>query len=315
MSRFTLHRGGYGSFQLRTRVSLSIMLSVNPPGDRLGQENSILSGQGTRYYVPDFEGCLSVKSVMNGTALWETERRRFLLNEDCWLVLNDRQRYTIMIDSIGSVKTFCLFFERGFVEEIHRVHLTPCHTLLDAPQPSKQGAIEFFTRIEPADSSMMRLLRRFHTELSVNQMSKMDWDLSFLCAGELLISGRTDTVNAISRLPALRKSTRVELYRRLLRGRDFLLSCITEPIQLKDMASAAFLSPFHFHRTFKRVFGETPHRYLTRNRLQRAARLLRQTDLSVTEICLSTGFESLASFSNLFRSYYGVAPSKFSKIQ
>jgi AraC family transcriptional regulator len=292
-----------------------VVLSVNPPPDRLGRENSILSGQGTSYYVPDFEGCLSVKSVLNGKALWETEGRRFLLNEDCCLVLNDRQRYTITIDSLRPVKTFCLFFERGFVEEIQRVHLTPCHALLEAPQPSRPRTIEFFTRIEPADTSLMGFLRRFYAELGADRISRTEWDLRFLRAGELLISGRTDTVSAISRLPAMRKSTRVELYRRVLRGRDFLLSCASEPIQLKDIASAACLSPFHFHRAFKRVFGETPHRYLTRSRLQRAAKLLRQGDLSVTEICFSAGFESLASFSSLFRSEYGVAPSKFSKIR
>jgi AraC-like DNA-binding protein len=294
---------------------LIVVLSVNPPANRLGQENSILSGQGTRYYVPEFEGCLSVKSVLKGTALWETDGRRFLLNEDCCLVLNDHQRYTITIDSLRPVKTFCLFFERGFVEEIHRVHVTPCHALLDAPQASQPGAIEFFSRIEPADTSLMRFLRRFDAELGADRISKTEWDLSFLRAGELLISGRTGTMSAISRLPAIRESTRVELYRRLSRGRDFLLSCASDPIQLKDMASAACLSPFHFHRVFKRVFGETPHRYLTRHRLQRAAKLLRQTNLSVTEICFRAGFESLASFSRLFRSEYGVAPSKFSKIR
>lgn len=290
-----------------------VVLSVNPSADRLGQENSVLSGQGTRYYVPDFDGCLSIKSVVNGTALWETEGRRFLLNENCCLILNDRQRYTITIDSLRPVKTFCLFFERGFVEEIYRVHLTPCHALLDAPQPSQPRTIEFFTRIEPADTSLMSLLKRFCAELGADRISRTEWDLNFLRAGELLISGRTDSMSAISRLPAMRKSTRVELYRRLLKGRDFLLSCASQPIQLKDMAGAACLSPFHFHRAFKRVFGETPHRCLTRNRLQLAAKLLRQTDLSVTEICLSTGFESLASFSSLFRSEYGVSPSKLAR--
>jgi AraC family transcriptional regulator len=292
-----------------------VMLPLNPPSDRLGQENSVLSGQGSRYYVPDFEGCLSVKTVLKGTALWETEGRRFLLNEDCWLVLNDRQRYTNTIDSARPVKTFCLFFERGFVEEIHRVQVTSCRALLDAPQPSRPGTVEFLSRIEPDDGPLMGLLRRFNTELKAGAMSRTEWHLNFLRAGELLVSARTGTTSAISRLPAIRNSTRVELYRRLLRGRDFLLSCASDPIQLKDMASAACLSPFHFHRTFRRAFGETPHRYLTRIRLQRAAKLLCENDLSVTEICLSTGFESLASFSSLFRSRYGIAPSKFSKIQ
>ena len=84
------------------------MLPVNPPSQLLGCENAVLSGSGIHYHVPDFEGCLSIKSVVDGTAAWETEKRRFLLNEDCWLILNDRQRYTITIDALRPVKTFCL---------------------------------------------------------------------------------------------------------------------------------------------------------------------------------------------------------------
>lgn len=125
------------------------MLPVNPPGDRLGRENAVLSGRGTQYFVPDFEGCLSVKSVVNGNAVWEAENRRFNLNEDCWLILNDRQHYSITIDSFTPVTTFCLFLERGFVEDIYRACATSCDQLLDSPFTDATGKISFFTRIEP----------------------------------------------------------------------------------------------------------------------------------------------------------------------
>lgn len=146
-------------------------------------------------------------------------------------------------------------------------------------------------------------------------MSQMEWDQAFQQIGEFLIAERSNAPAEMARLPALSQSTRLELYRRVLRGRDFLLSSLSDSVHLKDMAAAACLSPFHFHRSFARAFGETPHRYLTRHRLQKAAKLLRRTDLNVTEVCLSAGFESLASFSNLFRRHYGVPPGKFSKIQ
>ena len=60
------------------------MLQVNPPSQLLGCENAVLSGSGIHYHVPDFEGCLSIKSVVDGTAAWETEKRRFLLNLTCF---------------------------------------------------------------------------------------------------------------------------------------------------------------------------------------------------------------------------------------
>jgi AraC-like DNA-binding protein len=290
------------------------VLPVNPPGERLGRENAVLSGRGTRYFVPDFEGCLSVKSVVNGTAVWEAENRRFNLNEDCWLILNDRQHYSITIDSFTPVTTFCLFFERGFVEDIYRTSVTSCGRLLDSPHLGSAGKITFFTRIEPG-GPLMDLVGRFRSELTGGAMSRIEWDQAFQQLGEFLIAERSSAPREMARLPAVPQSTRQELYRRVLRGRDFLLSSLSDPIQLKDMAAAACLSPFHFHRSFTRTFGETPHRYLTRHRLQRAAKLLRKAESSVTEACLSAGFDSAASFTNLFRRRYGVPPGKFSKIQ
>jgi len=291
------------------------VLLVNPPGEQLGSENAVLYGSGARYYVPDFEGCLSIKSVFNGQAVWETERRRFLVNEDCWLILNDRQRYTITIDALDPVTTFCLFFERGFVEDAYREQVTPTETLLDSPHPARTPVLEFFTRLEPLNSAVMRSLNLFRMELDAGRLSRVERDQLFLRVARQLILGRQDTGNAIARLPAVRAATRAEVYRRLLRGRDFLLCSLDRPVRLKDMAAPACMSPYHFHRAFTHTFHDTPHQYLTRQRLQRAARLLRQTELSVTEICLATGFESPASFSALFRRHYGVPPREFSKIR
>ena len=292
------------------------MLAVNPPASILSTQNAVLSGSGSRYYVPNFEGCLSIKTVVTGTAVWETENRRFVVSEDSWLILNDRQRYTITIDSLRPVTTFCVFFERGFVEEVHRAKVTPASALLDSPQPFQSDSLDFFTRIESAtDSALLSLLRRFHSELRGSRMSGLEWDERFVQIAETVVVGRNNTLRVMESLPALRKTTREEIYRRLLKGRDFLLSSMSERIALKDMAAAACLSPFHFHRTFRHAFGETPHQYLTRHRLERAARLLSRTELSVTDVCLSSGFASLTSFSGLFRHRFGVSPSKFSKIQ
>jgi AraC family transcriptional regulator len=286
-------------------------LAINPPAPTLGTKNAILSGYGTRYHVRDFEGCLSLKGVIHGSADWETDGRRFVVNQDCYLILNDLQHYTMTIDSPKRVKTFCLFFERGFVEEINRVMTMGDERLLDSPQNSRRLGLEFINRVEPNDSAVLGQLRRFHTELGHGRMPLSEWEEHFLRIGAQLVRERRETLRAIEHLPALRASTREEVYRRLLRGRDFLLGSLHEPIRLKDMAKAANLSPFHFHCSFARVFRETPHQYLTRHRLETAARLLRSTDMSVTSVGLEVGFESVAAFSDSFRRYHGKSPMRY----
>ena len=102
------------------------------------------------------------------------------------------------------------------------------------------------------------------------------------------------------------------VFRRLVRARDFLAASYDAPVVLRDAASQAGMSPFHFLRSFSRVFGETPHAYVQRLRLERAKRQLAQGS-SVTEVCFDVGYASLGSFSALFASRVGLSPSEWQR--
>ena len=97
--------------------------------------------------------------------------------------------------------------------------------------------------------------------------------------------------------------------RRMLRARDTMDRSYDKPLDVPALARIALTSEAHFIRTFKRTFGETPHRYLQRRRLERAMALLRETERPVTEICLDVGFTSLGSFSRTFRDIVGESPT------
>ena len=103
----------------------------------------------------------------------------------------------------------------------------------------------------------------------------------------------------------------LETNRRLLRARDAMDRDFSGPLSISDLAAVACVSEANFIRSFKAVFGETPHRYLQRRRIERAMYLLRCTDTSVTEICMTVGFSSLGSFSRTFADIVGESPSGF----
>ena len=118
--------------------------------------------------------------------------------------------------------------------------------------------------------------------------------------------------HATDRLPFRPVSRDVEdLNRRLLRARDAMDRAYREPLDVRGVAAVAHLSEAHFIRSFRAVFGETPHRYLQRRRVERAMFLLRETDRTVTEICLEVGFTSLGTFSRTFREIVGQTPSAY----
>ena len=105
--------------------------------------------------------------------------------------------------------------------------------------------------------------------------------------------------------------TSEESNRRLLRARDAMDRTYAEPLNIAALAAIALTSEAHFIRTFKATFGETPHRYLQRRRVERAMFLLRRTDRDVTAICLDVGFSSLGTFSRTFRDIVGETPTAF----
>ncbi|MCZ2824291.1 MULTISPECIES: helix-turn-helix domain-containing protein [unclassified Modestobacter] len=99
--------------------------------------------------------------------------------------------------------------------------------------------------------------------------------------------------------------------RRMLRARDAMDRSYAEPLDVPALARIAFVSEAHFIRTFRATFGETPHRYLQRRRVERAMWLLRSTDTTVTDVCMAVGFTSLGTFSRVFTEIVGEPPSVY----
>jgi transcriptional regulator GlxA family with amidase domain len=99
--------------------------------------------------------------------------------------------------------------------------------------------------------------------------------------------------------------------RRMLRARDAMDRTYAEPLDIPALAAIALVSQAHFIRTFRATFGETPHRYLQRRRVERAMARLRETTDSVTDICMRVGFSSLGTFSRTFREIVGESPSEY----
>ncbi|WP_166177822.1 helix-turn-helix domain-containing protein [Rubrobacter tropicus] len=94
-------------------------------------------------------------------------------------------------------------------------------------------------------------------------------------------------------------------------AREFMRHAYTGPVKLPDVSAMANMSPYHFLRVHKEIYGETPHEFLTRLRIGRAKSLLAGGGHNVTEVCFEVGFSSLGSFSALFRERVGVSPSEY----
>ncbi|HKC12615.1 MAG TPA: AraC family transcriptional regulator, partial [Vicinamibacteria bacterium] len=240
---------------------------VNPPVTALGTHNVLLQGHARTYHVRDFPGPLSVKSVVRGEAWWETADGRFHVEAGRYLILNHGQPYSITVESREEVETLCAFFAEGFVEDVLRGLLTTSARLME--DPDLPPACGFLESVRPLRAGVATELLRMHAALKEGSPPELWLEARFLGLARALHAAERDLEREAARLPALRASTRAELYRRLRRARDFVDSSLDRKLSLAIVSRVACLSPYHFHRLFAAAFGETLHAYIVRQRLER----------------------------------------------
>lgn len=107
---------------------------------------------------------------------------------------------------------------------------------------------------------------------------------------------------------------KIYLYKRIVQAKLFIDANFSEDIDLNNISDEACFSKFHFIRLFKTIYGKTPHRYLRSVRIEKA-KLFLQKGLSVSETCFAVGFDSVSSFTGLFRQYTSLSPSVYQQQQ
>jgi AraC-like DNA-binding protein len=281
------------------------------PTAPLGQTNTILRAQG-RQHVWSGMGALSIKTFRGGRAHYTTGSGYHAVHDDVYLVLNQGQPYTIAVDANMPMASFCVFFADGFAEQVRHSLCSGDAQLLDSPEPPATP-VEFFDRTYPHDDVLSPALARMRA--LTGRPYEQGWlDEQFHSLMTTLLHTHQNVLREAERLPATRPATRVELYRRLHLARDYIDATCAGPLALADLARRFGLSPNHLLRTFRQLFRQTPHQYITARRLDLARQLLAETQRPISEICLAVGFESLGSFSWLFRRKIGVAPSEYRRL-
>jgi AraC family transcriptional regulator len=281
-----------------------------PETSELGSANAVLAARARQHSVREFPGPLSIKTVIDGRVAWKLEGREVWVDDSAFLVVNADEPYSMEIDAREPVATCCVFFERGYVERLAGELGRGDSHLLDEPAAG-HAPLTFLSRLHPRDQSVIPSLRVLRDRILAGA-AETEIEQRFLLLARDLLLVYQETKRQAARVPAARASTRDEMLRRASRGREFLHAHAGGSVSLKSAAREACLSPYHFHRIFTSAFGQSPHAYVTRLRLERAQQLLVR-GLPVTEVCGTVGFESLGSFSALFRKRFGMPPSRYAR--
>jgi AraC-like DNA-binding protein len=271
-------------------------------------QNFVFLNASTFTYFASTPGLpLSVKTVSNGRVLYKVDSKEVTIDDGGYLIMNNKQPYSIEIASPTLAESFVVRFPDGWADEVYRCLTTSADALLFAHEGEKRS--NFFEKYTPHDSIVSPSVRALRARFKSGDIPDDAWLEEHLRS--LLFSmwkSQRELKKSLCRIPALRSSTRHELWKRVVIGRDFLHSRCSSKITLSDAARVACLSPFHFLRSFHAVFDLTPHQYLTQCRLNRAKFLLARTELPITDIAFDSGFVTAASFSTTFRNTMGCSP-------
>jgi AraC-like DNA-binding protein len=278
---------------------------------RFTPELVILTATSRWHYHNHLTGQLSIKTMSNGRAVYHIAGgRKIVVDDSGYLILNDLQPYTIEIDSPAPVTSFCIFFPEGQAADVFQNLVATEDLLLTDPFSASHHPI-FFATLMPHDDLVSPAIRQLSQAIWTGPV-EAGWVEQRLASLLMqMVSSQQHMFNRSRYLASRRTATRIELQKRLLIARDYMHATFGQSLSLEDIAHVAMLSPYHFLRTFRQLFGQTPHAYLTHLRLKQAQYLLSSTDLPVTEICFALGFTSLGSFSTLFRRIVGQSPQIF----
>ncbi|WP_262680926.1 helix-turn-helix domain-containing protein [Paenibacillus sp. J5C2022] len=272
--------------------------------------NSPILHEKSKQFYWKGSGALSIKTFRNGKAYYNAGRGHYMVEEGSYLLLNRGQEYAITIESDTLVESFCVFFPDGMLEDVIRSLSTSSSLLLDTPfEITNNSRFEFIERTYPNENILSPLL-----PLSLHSFRNKLWlDEKMHGLIQKLLIAHTHVHHEIQKLPSLRASTRKELYRRIRAGHEYMSAYFDKEIGLSEIARVACLSPNHFLRNYKLLFGFTPHQFIVDRRLHEAKKQLHSTGKTITEICFSVGFQSHGTFTNLFTRRFGVSPSNFRK--
>ncbi|MBK8981207.1 MAG: helix-turn-helix transcriptional regulator [Ignavibacteria bacterium] len=252
---------------------------------------------------------LTLKCSMKGLEKFNTPERTYGVNTGNFLILNEGQQCESLIEN--SSESFSIYFKPEFANTALKSLITPSDRMLNHSFKTVSQPVTFFEKLYPHNYYLspvimkMRLASKFNFD-DENWLKERYFELL-----ENLLKLHRELYKDIEKLPPVKLSTKSELYRRVSRAKEYIDMEFTDNLTLKRISKEACLSQFHFLRIFKSVYKQTPHQYLTKKRIEKAVELLKRTDMPVTGICFEIGFESVSSFSIMFKTKFGLPPETF----
>lgn len=275
-------------------------------------QNVVISGRSeSRYLYPKHRTPYLFIANPLTEGNYRVNNNRIRMPQDKFLLLAPDQTLEIRHDQPKPLGLFLILFHDKFFESTCRYFLSSYSDLLDTPFDLKPKDV----RLPNVSHHLTRAIASKLEELQYRgepQQEELDEMLLSLVAE--LLKENNESNKRLRRLKVVKMSTEEELYSRLSIVVQIMNDNVTEKLSLDQIALETGMNKFHLLDNFKKLHGVTPHKYFRNLKLRKAKELI-QKGHSVSEVCSLVGFESIGSFSNLFKSHFHIPPSEMGRLK
>ncbi|QHT67193.1 helix-turn-helix transcriptional regulator [Rhodocytophaga rosea] len=275
-----------------------------------GWPNCIINARGQSSYRPDIKGTLSLFMNVKGETRCGVDNQKVQVDTSHFFISNQHQPYTLEVENT-TTETFNIHFSEKLLSEVYAGLITPADILIDNHSRIEGQYLHFFNRLYRKEEVFTKLIQRLYLYSQQEYRNPILLDELLTDLLVYLMQLHRDIIREMHRISALKKSTQVEIYKRLCESLNYLHSFYNKEITLDELSAVACLSKFHYLRLFKSVLHLSPHQYLLKLRLDKAKELLQYTQIPVTDISITVGFENNTSFSRLFQQRFGQSPLNY----
>lgn len=283
-------------------------LSIKRDNDNL--LNRVIQSDLANYHHQSISEGISIKYVVEGKEVYIIDGKEIEVQQGQFLIVNHHKRIEASIQGRHRALGICLYIDPSFVNSVQESRIYSTEKLLEDPKLGVKSPIRPKQLVYPLIGSVFQQFI-YNTPRRLSNWDKEQVSPFFYDMAELLISHEEQTDLQINNINATRKSTRLELFRRLGQSKEFIHAHYDRKLSVKEIAQSALLSEYHFIRSFKQAFGQTPAQYIQYYRVEKACELLKNKKLAISEIALKCGFSDYQYFSKCFKKLKGVPPSKY----
>lgn len=284
----------------------------NLPLEREGFPSVVIHTKVKECYRPDIVGPFSFFLNLKGSSSCSVDRQTTRVDGDNYFVSNRLQPYTLQVgEETGETETFNIHFGEFLSESVLNSLVTPEHRILDAGTERQLSPVLFFNQLHRRDATFNAMVRALLESEKEKKHNRLKFQEQMVVLLTYHLQQHHHIAEIVNNLPPVRKSTRVELYKRLSRAMDVLRSGFCGQISLEQLAAEACLSKYHFLRLFRTAYGLSPYQYIQHLRIEKARVLLTDSVMPISDLADLLGFDNSQSFSRLFFQKMGVYPTQY----